>query len=280
MIARSTRPRLAVAWQAHDEAWHRVKVAFIAAALIVAVVAVVLATSAVWGAEPVAFAPNRPPVAAQYPTVILTGPTEVRTGSCSLYFTAGTTAKNLTWQVEPDDGTATILELPLFRGMAPDGTPKVESAAGITFSKPGKYLLIVAGGLGDYPGIATKWITVTGDGPNPDPDPIPPVPGKRFVLVLEETGTRTAKQAQTIEGLRAYLTTKRHSYRVLDQDAVGPDGKQPAWLVAYKAALAKAGVSIPCLIVGDSLAGGKVYAAVALPATKEAAVKVVQDAGG
>ena len=127
--------------------------------------------------------------------------------------------------------------------------------------------------------------------PDPEPDPIPPPPGERFILVVAETGTRTAQQFQAISGLTSYLKTTKHQWRTVDPDAVDySTGKTPEWLRGYLEAIAEAKVPLPVLAVcapskasppnsGDGDVN-VILAIVPLPKTAAEAIETVKKWGG
>jgi hypothetical protein len=106
------------------------------------------------------------------------------------------------------------------------------------------------------------------------------------VLVVRETKTVSAEQAVTINGLTAWLSGAKHSWRVADPDAKDSStGKTPTWLVTYLAKIQAAKVPMPALIVSapstvSSAEGNTVLAIVPLPATADAAIAVVKKLGG
>lgn len=70
-----------------------------------------------------------------------------------------------------------------------------------------------------------------GPGPGPTPDPPSPVtPGKRYVIVIEETGDAVLNRAAYFQdkALAARFKEKGHTWRVVDQNVVGVDGQAPA----------------------------------------------------
>ena len=131
-----------------------------------------------------------------------------------------------------------------------------------------------------------------GPGPEPDPDPYPrpdpdpdptPEPGKRFVLVVSETGERTPEQAAVLMGLRGYLQDKGHGFRFLDPDVTDSEGNPPKWFESYAEHIAKAKIEGPALVIGvfseDEKSVTKIYAET-LPTTAEAAIEAVKAKGG
>lgn len=131
-----------------------------------------------------------------------------------------------------------------------------------------------------------------GPGPEPDPDPDPepdpdpdptPEPGKRFVLVVSETGERTAEQASTLMGLRDYLQTKKHDFRFIDPDFENREGERPKWFDRYAEHIEKAEIKGPALVIGVLSEDGKTVVQIfaqELPVTAAAAIEAVKAKGG
>lgn len=119
--------------------------------------------------------------------------------------------------------------------------------------------------------------------PEPEPDPIPPVPGKRFVLVVSETGERSGALAATLMGLRGYLQDKDHEFRFVDPDFEDRGGKTPVWYEAYSEYIEKAEIKGPALVIGVLSKDGKTVDQIfarALPKTAAAAIEAVKAKGG
>ncbi|GAG42047.1 unnamed protein product, partial [marine sediment metagenome] len=68
---------------------------------------------------------------------------------------------------------------------------------------------------------------------NPPQPPTPqPVPGERFVLIVEESADRSAANATTLFSLRRYLNSNGLTYQVTDQDQTEA-GQPSPWLQPY-----------------------------------------------
>jgi len=116
---------------------------------------------------------------------------------------------------------------------------------------------------------ATSRLVVSyGGQPTPAPFPKPPVPipGKRKVIILEETSDRTPAQAAIITSpkLRSYLESKGHPLKVTDVDNVPTENVPRS--------------PLPLLIIEDG-AGNPIYSG-ALPATVEDTIETIKAHGG
>ena len=129
-----------------------------------------------------------------------------------------------------------------------------------------------------------EFLITVGGGPEPEPDPIPPpTPGKRFVLIVSESGDRTPDEASTLMGLRVYLQEQKHDWRIEDPNLVDKSGKVPAWFAAYLAQIQKANVPLPALVVGvPSDKGGEtaIVSITPMPDSADKAIAAVKAAGG
>lgn len=99
-------------------------------------------------------------------------------------------------------------------------------------------LFVVPVGLKSEADILRRTLDVgAGNGPQPPPDPKPPVwdDTPLIVLIVEETAqaaaTRGALFADT--ALAARMADKKHRWRVVDHQVVGPDGKPPADVMRF-----------------------------------------------
>lgn len=144
-------------------------------------------------------------------------------------------------------------------------------------------------GCGDYDDAATLKITGEDPEPEPDPDPDPdpdpgpvPPPGKRFVLVIEESGEASAAEAKTLAGLRRYLETQKHQWRFEDPDLRDASGNTPAWLADYLRRASDAKVQDPFIVIGSFLESGgiNVLTIEPLPQTADEAIDLVKEYGG
>ena len=91
-------------------------------------------------------------------------------------------------------------------------------------------------------GSTTDSATVTVGDPEPEP-------GKRFVLLLSESATRTPEFEIESEILRKYLQEKNHWFRFEDPDLENAQGQPVEWLKPYLAALAEKNLSLPVMFV-------------------------------
>ena len=127
----------------------------------------------------------------------------------------------------------------------------------VRLTLPGEYRLAVATkDAGGKLVTAEAFLTVEGEPqPDPNPTPVPVPPGPRSMVVIVETGTRTAKEASMLGAVRAYARTSGRTVRIVDQDVVdGSTGKTPDWLLPYLSALGKHKVKVPALVVALVLA--------------------------
>jgi hypothetical protein len=123
--------------------------------------------------------------------------------------------------------------------------------------------------------------------PTPVPPPVPPDPtpaGSRSVILIRETAETTAQLARLITSLRQgpsaeYLKSKKHSLTVLDDDAVGSDGKPYAVVEAWRPHFA--GMTLPVLIIVDP-ATQTLLRKVSLPgdATDDTVIQMLKAYGG
>lgn len=118
--------------------------------------------------------------------------------------------------------------------------------------------------------------------PMPPPGPTP-TPGARLVLLIRETANSTPELRQAIIALRVgphadYLKSRGHTLTVLDDDAVGPDGKPAPILEKWKPHYQN--LNLPALILADGT--GKVLAASPLSdkATADEVIDAIKKAGG
>jgi len=189
--------------------------------------------------------------------------------------------------------TARVIHFPrrrvvVFAAQLWGGTPVVFFQAKI----PGEYLVAVTAGE-DYGEIV---IEVGGEDPDPDPDPKPdpdpdPVPpGPRFVLMISETETITAQQANVIEDVGIYCDEAGHDWRSKDPDTVeGATGKTPAWLKWYLDEMKRQDfipggkLGGPVIVVAtppDASGRGKLLTMEWMPDTTEEAIALIKKYGG
>lgn len=133
-------------------------------------------------------------------------------------------------------------------------------------------------------------VEVGGDGPiPPPPPPPPPVTGEKIVIVIEESADRTQEMGAVLasETLRDYLKSNKHSLRIVDKDDQTADWL-PTYLVILQArpneSPPRPEIKLPALIIADRPVDGgdesKVRFVGAFPATAEAVIEVVKEAGG
>jgi hypothetical protein len=116
-------------------------------------------------------------------------------------------------------------------------------------------------------------VVVVGEGadenPMPPPDPVPPVPpGKRLVVIIEETTARTPEMAPELTGtlLRDYCQKNGHTYALRDKDQV------EANLARFRAPALKIGLPAYFVAVpdGETLKSGSFESAAKLLAILKA----------
>ena len=232
---------------------------------------------------------------AEPPQMSITGPATVTPGS-AVFLQLETDAVAVEWIVFPQSAVGNFIPLTLYQGMTPDGKPILKYAAFFSSPTAGTYTFAAVGVKDNQLGKAVHTL-INGKpdpdpgpdpepdpepDPDPDPDPIPPPPGERFILVVAETGTRTAQQFQAISGLTSFLKTTKATFRNADPDLKDySTGKTPEWLTSYLAKIQEAKVALPVLLIaapGD--AGNTVLAIVPLPKTAAECIAVVKKNGG
>lgn len=229
-----------------------------------------LASSAAW-AEP--------------PKMSITGPATVTPGS-AVFLQLETDAVAVEWLIFPQSARGNFTPLVIYKGSTPDGKPILGYVAFFSSPTAGTYTFAAVGVKDNQIGKAVHTLINgkpdPGPDPDPDPDPIPPPPGERFVLVVAETGTRTAAEWQATSGLISYLKTTRHQWRTADPNVVDySTGKTPAWLMSYLAKIQESKIAPPVLLIaapGD--AGNQILVIVPLPKTAAEAIAVVKKNGG
>lgn len=170
---------------------------------------------------------------------------------------------------ETDDTTVKWYSIDKQLNLFPAHLLKDTKIAVVTALVPGRYRLLAVSAKGDIPSDFAECIVVVGDAPPlpptptpPTPTPVPPVPvppdptpaGSRSVYIIRETADTTAQLARLITSLRAgpsadYLRTNGHSLIVLDDDAVGSDGKPSAIVEAWRPHFKD--LQLPVLIIID-----------------------------
>ncbi len=170
------------------------------------------------------------------------------------------------------------------RGVA--DTLKHPSKRAVTFVMPeGGGVTVVASGtvpVGDLSDVAVVVVGGGGNpqpGPGPQPPPVDPVtPGKRFLVVVEETAEAAATRGALFAdaALAARIKDKGHRWRIVDKDVTGADGKPPADVVRFLEA-AK-GKAMPQVFIVDEK--GKVLVQTELPTKAADLVKLLEAWGG
>lgn len=174
------------------------------------------------------------------------GPTEITAGATA-FLKLSEATEWVSWKLLPPDSGASFMSFQSFLGMTPDNKPIIQHIGIFSTMTPGTYYFSVAAS-GQVHVIHT--IVVKGDKPDPepdpepDPDPFPVPPAKLFVLVLAETGDRTAAQAATMHELATWMKAEGIRYRIEDPDL------KASWIGPYKQRRDKAGVSLPALFIG------------------------------
>jgi hypothetical protein len=150
----------------------------------------------------------------------------------------------------------------------------------IVFDMPTTSVVIVAveGRVGAPADVAVLTLGSGQPGPVP-PDPQPVVTPTKFrVYVIEETseaaGNRGALFASAT--LAQHMRDKGHSWRIVDKDVVGVDGKPPADLVPYLDR--SKGKTLPQVFLVD--ADGKVRFAGDMPTKASDLVELLKKYGG
>lgn len=152
---------------------------------------------------------------------------------------------------------------------------------------PGEHLVklhLVRNGKLEIAGIV---VAVEGDSPNPQPGPDPkpepgPLPpGTRLALILWETKTTTAGQANVKEALRKHLSQSANiQFRALDPDQPSENN----WADPIKLEVAKRALALPVLAAivlppESSTSAEPFFAGVEpLPATGEDAIRFIEEA--
>lgn len=154
---------------------------------------------------------------------------------------------------------------------------------------PGKYRVWAYTALADKPtDPASTWVTVTGVGPTPDPgpspdpkpDPFPPTPlTKLYIAVIEETATPRVDRGAflTDSDLLNYIKNKDFTYRWVDKDVVGPDGRPPNSLLPYLNAAR--GKALPYVVIVGPNGGIPLFEG-PLPATPTDLLITLKKVGG
>lgn len=126
--------------------------------------------------------------------------------------------------------------------------------------------------------------------PNPDPDPDPdpgpepdptPIDGTKFVIAVVESEERGGEYGAVLMGLRTYLREKNHPYRYVDPDFTDGSNQKPEWFAVYEEKIARSGIELPVIVIGD-VKGNEVVNIVvkALPKKSAEAIALVKERGG
>ena len=217
------------------------------------------------------------PIALIGPRIV--GPNEVAAGDLVILNAQVSGNAGLDWAISPPEAKSRFYV---------DSNHKVALFASRT---KGTYIFALAVAT-DGKAVCLIHVLSNGVGPGPEPDPEPdpdpnpdptPDPGKRFVMVVSETGERTVAQAATLMGLRDYLQEKKHDFRFVDADIADREGKTPQWFEHYVTYIDKAKIEGPALVVGVLSSDGKsvtqVYAE-AMPKSAALAIAAVKKKGG
>jgi len=154
----------------------------------------------------------------------------------------------------------------------------------------GTYYLAMAVNINDQVKIFVHELVNDDDNPNPDPDPDPnpdpdpdptPIDGTKFVIAVVESEERGGEFGATLMGLRTYLREKNHPYRYVDPDFTDGSNQRPEWFAIYEEKIARSGVELPVLVIGD-IKGNEVVNIVvkALPKKSAEAIALVKERGG
>lgn len=127
-------------------------------------------------------------------------------------------------------------------------------------TRPGRYLVSVTVPKlvdGEASLEHAEAVIVVGGEPNPNPTPPPvppvPVPGEVSMVVILETGTRTADETEILGKLRAYLRTSKQKVRFADQDMIdGATNQTPTWLIPYLTAVTTRPVTLPVMVIAKT----------------------------
>jgi hypothetical protein len=102
-----------------------------------------------------------------------------------------------------------------------------------------------------------------------------------LVLIVSESGERTAAEAVVLAGVRRYAIETGHECRIEDPDTIDRTGQPAEWLQSYLAKIKAANVSLPALVVAvPSHNGNAVVGIEPLPNTADEAIATIQANGG
>lgn len=200
---------------------------------------------------------------------------------------------------ETDDATVKWYSIDKQLNLFPAHLLKDTKIAVVTALVPGRYRLLAVSAKGDIPSDFAECIVVVGDAPPLPPTPVPPTPvpptptppvppdptpaGSRSVYIIRETADTTAQLARLITSLRAgpsadYLRTNGHSLIVLDDDAVGSDGKPSALVEAWRPYFKD--LTLPALIIIDQKTSKLIHRSSLPPTATDATVLATLKAHG
>ena len=153
----------------------------------------------------------------------------------------------------------------------------------LTFSGPVGQYAIVGQEAGNRIQQTIEVVGKDEPDPGPNPDPTPP-PGPRAAVIIYESTDASPQFRSAARAVQLYCRDKKHTYRLIDKDAVGPDGQPPSWLSSYITLARQAGLETPFMLVTarSGYAGAKVEVlkVAPFPSDGAAAIKIIQDNGG
>jgi hypothetical protein len=193
------------------------------------------------------------------------------------------------WQVDP-----ALQEVRLDLLLPPETIASLRGKV-LTCSTPGRFRVLAWNAKGDVASnLAECWVVIVDprpptpppdppQPPDPTPGPTPPVPaGARAVLILRETAESTPQLARLLTQLRTgqhaeYLRSKGHSLSILDDDAVGSDGRPSPAVELWRPHFA--GLTLPAVLIYDPTSK-VVIAKQSLPATSAEVIETLKRHGG
>lgn len=191
------------------------------------------------------------------------------------------------WQVDP-----ALQEVRLDLLLPPETIASLRGKV-LTGNVPGRYRVLAWNAKGDVASdLAECWVVIVDPNPpppdppkppDPTPGPTPPVPaGARAVLILHESAETTPQVARLLTQLRTgqhaeYLRSRGHSLSILDDDAVGFDGRPSPAVEAWRSHFA--GLTLPAVLIYDPDRSA-IIAKQALPATSAELIELVKRNGG
>lgn len=187
---------------------------------------------------------------------------------------------SLKWMIDPDSAK---------------GNFDVDSSgrkAYFASSVSGRYVFFLSASI-DGKAHAYKHVLVQGGMPPVPPvppvppDPPIPEPGKRFVMVISETGEHGEKPwiSSSISGLESYAKEKGHVFRDQDPDVTNVEEKTPDWLKPFLQLVKDKKIEYPAIIIGtlkkdaEGIELEQMYAE-PLPETPAKAIEILKGYGG